>query len=153
MTLAVLVSSWAHVLHAMYKPWGAGTTLYSLQHASLFVTSFVFLMGLLFKVDGVSASSDAYAALAVVMTVLCALFLACWVVAIAYSLALNIRAWREAKQPTDSPVAGPRAPSPVTGHSGARGLRPLPPDSVTQPCDFVIVNPLVGQLNRAPTDQ
>ncbi len=24
-TLAVLVSGWAHVLHAVYKPWGAGT--------------------------------------------------------------------------------------------------------------------------------
>ena len=43
-TLAVLVSGWAHVLHAMYKPWGAGTTMYALQHGSLFVTSFVFLM-------------------------------------------------------------------------------------------------------------
>ena len=43
-TLAVLVSGWAHVLHAMYKPWGAGTVMYALQHGSLFVTSFVFLM-------------------------------------------------------------------------------------------------------------
>ncbi len=51
-TLAVLVSGWAHVLHAVYKPWGAGSTMYSLQHGSLFVTSFVFLMGLLFKVRG-----------------------------------------------------------------------------------------------------
>ena len=52
MTLAVLVSGWAHVLHAVYKPWGAGSTMYALQHGSLFVTSFVFLMGLLFKVGG-----------------------------------------------------------------------------------------------------
>ena len=43
-TLAVLVCGWAHVLHAMYKPWGAGTVMYALQHGSLFVTSFVFLM-------------------------------------------------------------------------------------------------------------
>ncbi len=49
-TLAVLVSGWAHVLHAVYKPWGAGSAMYSLQHGSLFVTSFVFQMGLLFKV-------------------------------------------------------------------------------------------------------
>ena len=40
----MLVSGWAHVLHAMYKPWGAGTVMYALQHGSLFVTSFVFLM-------------------------------------------------------------------------------------------------------------
>jgi hypothetical protein len=50
-TLAVLVSGWAHVLHAVYKPWGAGSAMYTLQHGSLFVTSFVFLMGLLFKVQ------------------------------------------------------------------------------------------------------
>ena len=43
-TLAVLVCGWAHVLHAMYKPWGPGTVMYMLQHGSLFVTSFVFLM-------------------------------------------------------------------------------------------------------------
>lgn len=49
-TLAVLVCGWAHVLHAVYKPWGAGSAMYSLQHGSLFVTSFVFQMGLLFKV-------------------------------------------------------------------------------------------------------
>ena len=44
MTLAVLVCGWAHVLHAMCKPWGSGTVMYALQHGSLFVTSFVFLM-------------------------------------------------------------------------------------------------------------
>ena len=49
-TLAVLVCSWAHVLHATFKPWGRGSAMYMLQHGSLFVTSFVFLMGLLFKV-------------------------------------------------------------------------------------------------------
>ena len=43
-TLAVLISGWAHVLHAMYKPWGVGSVMYALQHGSLFVTTFVFLM-------------------------------------------------------------------------------------------------------------
>jgi hypothetical protein len=71
-TLAVLVSGWAHVLHAMYKPWGAGSVMYGLQHGALFVTSFVFLMGLLFKVDGVSSSSGTYSALSGVMLTLCA---------------------------------------------------------------------------------
>ncbi len=46
----MLVCGWAHVLHAVYKPWGTGTAMYVLQHASLGLTSFVFLMGLLFKV-------------------------------------------------------------------------------------------------------
>ena len=49
-TLAVLVCSWAHVLHGVYKPWGTGSAMYNLQHGSLLVTAFVFLMGLLFKV-------------------------------------------------------------------------------------------------------
>jgi hypothetical protein len=46
----VLVCGWAHVLHAVFKPWGPGTAMYALQHGSLGLTSFVFLMGLLFKV-------------------------------------------------------------------------------------------------------
>jgi hypothetical protein len=49
-TLAVLVCGWAHVLHAVYKPWASQPSMYRLQHASLGLTSFVFLMGLLFKV-------------------------------------------------------------------------------------------------------
>jgi hypothetical protein len=81
-TLAVLVSGWAHVLHAMFKPWGAGSVLYSLQHGALFVTSFVFLMGLLFKVDGVSSSSGACAALSGIMLALCITFMAAWVAVI-----------------------------------------------------------------------
>ena len=40
----MLVSAWAHVLHAVYKPWGKSSVLYQLQHGSLFVTFFVFLM-------------------------------------------------------------------------------------------------------------
>jgi hypothetical protein len=81
-TLAVLVSGWAHVLHAVYKPWGAGSVLYRLQHGALFVTSFVFLMGLLFKVDGVSTRSDTYGGLSGIMVALCASFIAAWVAVI-----------------------------------------------------------------------
>jgi hypothetical protein len=54
-TIAVMVCGWAHVLHSLYRPWCAGLHAgppftYYLQHASLGITSFVFLMGLLFKV-------------------------------------------------------------------------------------------------------
>jgi hypothetical protein len=82
-TLAVLVSVLAHVLHAMYKPWRlSDKTLdnrtYMVQHASLSVTSFVFLMGLLFKVEGVSSSSPAYESLSVVMLLLCIGFIVWW---------------------------------------------------------------------------
>ena len=39
-----MVSGWAHILHAMYTPWGPGSTLYKLQHCSLFVTTLIFFM-------------------------------------------------------------------------------------------------------------
>ncbi len=59
-TLAVVVCSCAHVLHAVHKPWGVGSASYIVQHVSLFTTTFVFLMGLLFKVKGVSQTSGVY---------------------------------------------------------------------------------------------
>ncbi len=90
------MSGWAHVLHAMYKPWGKGTVLYALQHGSLFVTSFVFLMGLLFKVQGVSASSPSYATVSSVMLLLCAGFIAIWLAVTVYRFVSN--AWKARHQ-------------------------------------------------------
>jgi hypothetical protein len=90
-TLAVLVSSWAHVLHATYKPWGKGSVLYSLQHGSLLVTSFVFLMGLLFKVNGVSQTSTTYGSLAIFMVALCVGFLCSWLGAIVLAVKRAIK--------------------------------------------------------------
>jgi hypothetical protein len=90
-TAAVLVSGWSHVLHAMYKPWGAGSALYRLQHGSLCVTSFVFLMGLLFKVDGVSSSSGTYSALSNIMVSLCATFMAAWLAVIVVRVVAAMR--------------------------------------------------------------
>ncbi len=87
----MLVSGWAHVLHAMYKPWGKGSVMYALQHGSLLVTSFVFLMGLLFKVNGVSPSSPSYAGLAGVMLFLCSSFIACWLAVVVRRFALSVR--------------------------------------------------------------
>jgi hypothetical protein len=94
-TLAVLVSGWAHVLHAVYKPWGTGSVLYGLQHGALFVTSFVFLMGLLFKVDGVSSSSGTYTALSGIMVTLCVSFIAAWVAVIVWRVVTLWRASRD----------------------------------------------------------
>ncbi len=91
-TLAVLVSGWAHVLHAMYKPWGQGSAMYALQHGSLFVTSFVFLMGLLFKVNGVTTTSPTYSALSSVMLLACTLFLVTWVAVVLVAMTLKIPA-------------------------------------------------------------
>jgi hypothetical protein len=82
-TLAVLVSGWAHVLHAIYKPWrvsdkASENVTYMVQHGSLFVTTLVFLMGLLFKVEGVSSKSPTYEALSVVMLLVCIAFVLWW---------------------------------------------------------------------------
>jgi hypothetical protein len=85
-TLAVLVCGWAHVLHAIYKPWGVGDTKYQLQHGSLFVTSFVFLMGLLFKVNGVSTASPTYRFLSYIMLLFSSLFISAWLLAVATAL-------------------------------------------------------------------
>jgi hypothetical protein len=96
------------VLHAQYKPWGAGSALYSLQHGALpvFVTSFVFLMGLLFKVDGVSTSSLTYAALSAVMVTLCALFIAAWVAAMVAQVRALRRSLGTPRQASDSLSSG-----------------------------------------------
>jgi hypothetical protein len=76
----------------MYKPWGAGSVLYGLQHGSLFVTSFVFLMGLLFKVDGVSSTSRTYSALSGFMVFLCVAFMAAWLLLVLLRIVV---AWRQ----------------------------------------------------------
>ena len=48
-----MICGWAHVMHAIYKPWGRSSQTYRVQHMSLFVTTFVFTMGLLFKVGSI----------------------------------------------------------------------------------------------------
>ena len=78
-----MASGWAHVLHALYKPWrntrggdlGRWSYAHTLQHGSLFVTSFVFLMGLLFKVEGVADGGGTYDGLAWIMLLLCCGFI------------------------------------------------------------------------------
>jgi len=79
-SIAVLVSGWAHVLHATYKPWGRGSPTYMLQHISLFVTFFVFLMGLLFKVNSVGQNSPTFVGLSIIMLCMCIGFMVAWVV-------------------------------------------------------------------------
>ncbi len=56
-TAAVVVCGWFHVRHAQFTPWGAGSQTYYVQHLALFVTSFVFVMGLLFKVGSAPRAS------------------------------------------------------------------------------------------------
>ncbi len=130
-TLAVLVSGWAHVLHAQYKPWGGGSVLYRLQHGALFVTSFVFLMGLLFKVEGVSSSTVTYGALSGIMVALCAAFIAAWVAVVVKE---TMSMWRALHRNTavSEPLSARgqlasklRAASPFTGgrHQGGHSRR------------------------------
>ena len=78
-TMAVMISGWSHVLHAIYKPWGVASRTYKLQHLSLFTTTFIFTMGLLFKVGGVSQDIGSYRALSVLMLLLCVVFGVTWV--------------------------------------------------------------------------
>jgi hypothetical protein len=114
-TVGVCVCGWAHVLHGVYKPWGAGNVLSSLQHGSLFVTTFVFLMGLLFKVKGVSPSSPTYSVLSIVMVVMCCAFLVSRAMVVAVMVFRNARmqhrgvqarkSWRSTRQLTERNVA------------------------------------------------
>jgi hypothetical protein len=104
-TLAVLVSGWAHVLHAMYKPWGAGTMLYRLQHCALFVTSYVFVMGLLFKVDGVTSGSDIYGFLAACTLLAILAFVVAWLASVIV-IARNNAAARRTRAPEPAHAAG-----------------------------------------------
>ena len=79
-TFAVLVSAWAHVAHALWKPWrgvgddGSGKYTYALQHGSLLITAFVFIMGLLFKLDSVGRDGGVYGFLSWSMVVASVLF-------------------------------------------------------------------------------
>jgi hypothetical protein len=99
-TLAVLVSGWAHVLHAVFKPWGVGSVKYRLQHGSLFVTSYVFLMGLLFKVDGVSTVSPAYKLLSYSMLLGSSLFMVAWGLCVILALVRTLSKRHPAMQRT-----------------------------------------------------
>jgi hypothetical protein len=60
------------------------------QHGSLFVTSFVFLMGLLFKVEGVTSESGVYDALSVIMLLLCVGFIVWWLYEMFSRVALKV---------------------------------------------------------------
>lgn len=83
---ALLVSGWAHVAHAAYKPFAHNNVAaYYLQHASLGITTFLFCNGLLFKVNGFAVddgtarlvdTQKVVDALGILLVVLCVLFLA-----------------------------------------------------------------------------
>ena len=92
-----MFSSWAHVLHAVYKPWGSGSQTYYMQHLSLFTTTFVFVMGLLFKVNGVQQSSASFQALAVMMLLLVIGFGVAWLVAMTTGVMKSLRDGREGR--------------------------------------------------------
>jgi hypothetical protein len=163
-TLAVLVSGWAHVLHAMYKPWGAGSVLYSLQHGALFVTSFVFLMGLLFKVDGVSSSSGTYSALSGIMVMLCTAFMAAWVVVIVRGVTAMWRASRSGRSGRPNALSsGPERVGAGDALVADSGSRDVAADAVGALSSgalsrFMVSNPLQHSLRGmtragAPTAQ
>ena len=96
-TLAVLASFWAHTLHSLYEPWGYGSLTYVLQHLSLTATSFVFLMGLLFKSGRVSMTSLAGFLLSGIMLALVAVFVLCWIWVMVRAVVIGYRAERRLK--------------------------------------------------------
>jgi hypothetical protein len=167
-TLAVLFSGWAHVLHAVYKPWVIpGSTAvrhtYMVQHGSLLVTSFVFLMGLLFKVEGVSSKSPVYDALSVVMLLLCVGFMVWWLTAMFAQVCVTVVRRRVAIRNAKKASSGATLSSPssivdgdvVTSQRGAGGgvmADQQPLDAVSQhngECDAV--SPLSRRGTAAST--
>jgi hypothetical protein len=139
-TVAVLISGWAHVLHAVFKPWGVGSRTYLVQHGALFVTSFVFLMGLLFKVDGVATGASA-GALSAIMLLLCIVFAAWWVTEMGLGVRATLLQKRQLKRDALlKPVQGVScSPAPVAVvaavAAGATSDASLPPKSPRQMLD------------------
>ena len=101
----MLISAVAHVLHGVYEPWGVGTQTYYVQHLSLFVTTFVFTMGLLFKVQGVSQASGVYAGLAALMLLLCLSFGVVWLGCMVTGVVKSLQRRRMAKRLVRRPLA------------------------------------------------
>ena len=77
--------------HVFLQPWGTGSQTYYIQHFSLLTTTFIFVMGLLFKVNGVSQASPAFHGLSVMMVLLCISFGLSWVVCMTAGVAATIR--------------------------------------------------------------
>jgi hypothetical protein len=121
-TLAVLVSALAHVLHAVYMPWGLSSQTYYVQHMSLFVTTFVFTMGLLFKVKGVSQASGVFAGLSALMLLLCVGFGVVWVSTMLVGVVHTVRRNRLTKR-----LSGPRKGSEADSDGNEGGTPTLPP--------------------------
>ena len=90
-TMAVMISGWSHVVHAIYKPWGVTSRTYRVQHLSLFTTTFVFVMGLLFKVGGVDQSVGSYKLLTATMLMLCVVFGVTWIVEMGRGVVRTVR--------------------------------------------------------------
>jgi hypothetical protein len=90
--LAVLVSFSCHTLHAVYEPWGAGSQTYALQHAALLSLSFVFFVGLLFKSETISSTSQLGLALSVIMLTISVAFILSWVFVMIRAVVIGYRA-------------------------------------------------------------
>ena len=120
----MLFSGWAHVLHATYKPWGTASRTYYLQHLSLFTTTFVFVMGLLFKVSSIQQNSLGFRVLSALMVALVGGFGAAWLTAMVLGVAQTCRRRRLAASAkasrggSSSSTAKPTRPD--DGRSGAR---------------------------------
>jgi hypothetical protein len=143
-TAAVLISGWAHVLHAVYKPYGGGSHTYMLQHASLFVTSFVFLTGLLLKLQGLIRGSASYNALAAVLPLLCLSFLLWWGVAVVHSAVHACCLRRRGLQVPTKQWGAIGASTPAAGAPPASTVLQVADASPPSSSSFV-VNPMISK--------
>ena len=132
-TLAVVFSGWAHVLHAVFKPWGRDSLTYKVQHLSLFTTTFVFVMGLLFKVKGVNTDAASFKALSAIMLLLCLSFSIVWLVSLTIGVRATLARKRLAKQARRVKLQVPTTPLLDSPAPTATSDEPSPPSSDSGP--------------------
>lgn len=126
---AILVSFAAAVGHAALKPFAHSRRAYWLQHLSLWATFCLFVMGLLYKVEGLDTDTPAFQALTYALVVVCGGFILIGFALIAVEVTRQIAAIAHRKEvistlwrargltaPDSAPV-----PTPNPAHDGAGG--------------------------------
>ena len=132
------------MVHAVYRPWGSASVTYWVQHVSLLTTTFVFVMGLLFKVKGVSQSVASYRALTVVMLLLCVAFAVAWLASMVLGTIASLMQQRVAKASAATAAAALGSASSELGDENVAKAAGSPP--------LLIDNPLFRAVTRAATN-
>jgi hypothetical protein len=102
--VAVVVCCAAHVIHAMWTPWGPRSIEYGLQHAALALVSVLFLVGLLLKVDATVSSTPRTAhALSGLLITLVIAFVVVWIACVVWTV---VASWRRKRRDDKAAVGG-----------------------------------------------